>query len=114
MTLRRLRLACSSLLLLATVVPAVARAQGTGIVPSSDPVYADIDRLSDLGVLRDVVLGQRPYSRSEIARIGRLARERLNFGSTSMMKRLSEDELAQAEEVLQHLDARFVNAGDSL
>ena len=51
--------------------------QGTGLVASSDLVYADIEWLADLGVLDSLVIGQRPYSRREIARIARVARNRL-------------------------------------
>jgi hypothetical protein len=52
-----------------------ARAQETGIVPLGHPAYADVDRLVDLGVLDDVVVGQRPYSRRELRRLyARLAR----------------------------------------
>jgi len=57
---------------------AAAHAQGTSIVPPSDLVYADIDRLAELGMLGLSHHGQRPYSRREIARIARLARERLD------------------------------------
>ena len=57
---------------------AEAPAQGTATVLPSDELYADLDRLSELGVLDSVVIGQRPYSRREIGRILRAARERSN------------------------------------
>lgn len=62
-------------LLAALMVSPVPRAgaQGTALVPTSDFVYADIDRLSELGVLDSVIIGQRPCSRREIARIARVA-----------------------------------------
>ena len=53
-------------------------AQGTATLPPSDLAYADIDRLSELGFLDSVVIGQRPYSRREMGRIIRAARERSN------------------------------------
>ena len=65
-------------LLLTCTVSFALRAQGTGLVASSELVYADIERLSELGALDSVVLGQRPYSRREIARIARVARARLD------------------------------------
>jgi hypothetical protein len=62
----------ATILLLCLAAP-LARAQGTAIVPSADLAYADIDRLAELGVLDSVIMGQRPYSRREIARIVRVA-----------------------------------------
>ena len=55
-----------------------ARGQGTRTVLSSNPIYADIDRLSELGLLDSIVIGQRPYSVREIIRIAGAARTRLN------------------------------------
>ena len=54
---------------------AEARAQGTATVLPSDEMYADLDRLSELGFLDSVVIAQRPYSRREIGRILRAARQ---------------------------------------
>jgi hypothetical protein len=52
------------------VVPvAQGRGQGTTPVAPSDPVYRDVDRLAQLGVLDAVVLGQRPWSLREQSRI---------------------------------------------
>ena len=72
-------MALASLLLVGGA--SLLRAQGTGLVPSGDLVYADIERLAELGVLDSVVVGQRPYSRREIARIARVARARLERGN---------------------------------
>ena len=55
---------------------AEAAAQGSAPVPPADPVYRDVDRLAELGLLDSVILGQRPYSRRELARIGIAARGR--------------------------------------
>lgn len=38
-------------------------------VPIDDPVYRDIDKLVGAGLVKDVIYGQRPWSRSEIARM---------------------------------------------
>ena len=54
------------------VSSAPLRAQGTAVVPPTDLVYQDLDRLSELGVLDAVIVGQRPYSRRELARISAL------------------------------------------
>lgn len=63
--------------LLVLVPAARASAQGTTPVPSADPAYRDIDRLAQLGALDSVILGERPWSRREIARVAMLARARL-------------------------------------
>ena len=99
-------------LLLACITPSL-RAQGTGLVASSDLIYADIERLSELGALDSVVIGQRPYSRREIARIARVARARL-------VNRAGKFDVVTdyAEGLLQHLerfnDASEVRAGDPI
>lgn len=83
------------------------RAQSAAIVPATDFAYADIDRLSELGVLDSVVIGQRPYSRREIARIVRVARQRLERSGGQQGSRLSEDASAYADELLRRLALRF-------
>jgi hypothetical protein len=98
---------CAGALLLA---PAV-RAQGTAVVPPSDLVYADIDRLSELGMLDSVIMGQRPYSRREIARIARVARDRLDGGGRGRI-RFSEERSALAGEILRRLDRFSAGADD--
>jgi hypothetical protein len=74
----RFRARCWLLLAaLLSALPAVrAAAQGTTPVPPSDPIYRDVDRLAELGLLDSVMLGQRPYSRRELVRIAALARTR--------------------------------------
>lgn len=49
--------------------PVAARAQATPRVPTTDGVYADLDRLAALGLIDDMVTGQRPYSEREISRL---------------------------------------------
>lgn len=47
----------------------VILAQSSPNVPIDDPVYRDIDRLVGLGLVPDVIYGQRPWSRREIVRL---------------------------------------------
>src|SRR3954463_11047128 len=47
----------------------VLRAQATVTVPVQDPVYRDLDRLFGSGLIKTMIVGQRPYSRREIARM---------------------------------------------
>lgn len=103
---------CSTLLLavlaavLAAVVPGgAAAAQGTAPVPPSDVVYADVDRLAALGLLDSVIIGQRPYSRRELARIAAVALRRLARG-TAEGRELPSD----VEGVVARLTARFGEA----
>lgn len=46
--------------------------------PPEDPVYQTIDVLISHDLVRDVIVGQRPYSRLEVARIIKAARNRLD------------------------------------
>lgn len=65
---------------LALLMPAArAAGQGTAPVPPADPAYRDVDRLAQLGLLDSVILGERPCSRREIARIAEVARARLSL-----------------------------------
>lgn len=69
----------SVILCAAALIAAVpeAGAQGTAVIAASHPIYTDIERLSELGLLDSVIIGQRPYSIREIARITSAARARL-------------------------------------
>lgn len=53
------------------ITAAEARAQwfSSPNVPIDDPVYRDIDKLVSAGLIKDVIYGQRPWSRNEIARM---------------------------------------------
>jgi hypothetical protein len=85
-----------------------AKAQGTAPVPPTDLAYADIDRLSELGVLDSVIIGQRPYSRREIGRIVRMARYRLDRVIPASGRATIDDDAAmQASGILQRLASRF-------
>jgi hypothetical protein len=99
---RRLRHAATALLL-AAMAPAAA-AQGSSTLPLDDLAYLDIERLANLGVLDSVILGQRPYSRREVARIVRLSR--------AGIERLARDGTADARTMiarrpLARLESRF-------
>lgn len=59
----------SAVLLAALVLPIALGAQATVTVPVQDPVYRDLDRLFGSGLIKTMIVGQRPYSRREIARI---------------------------------------------
>lgn len=76
MSLRAISLRCAVSIVLLCCHAALARAQGTAIVPAADRAYADIDRLGELGALDSAIVGQRPYSRREIARIVRVVQAR--------------------------------------
>lgn len=90
------------------VAGAHAQAQGTATIPPSDEAYADFDRLSELGFLDSVIIGQRPYSRREIGRILRAARERSNqFGERSQSQLITDLELGIGDGILRRLEARF-------
>src|ERR1700755_379048 len=56
-------------LLAALMPPAALGAQATVTVPVQDPVYRDLDRLFGSGAIKTMIIGQKPYSRREIARI---------------------------------------------
>ncbi|MEP6731937.1 MAG: capsule assembly Wzi family protein [bacterium] len=109
-SIRNRLLACvASALLLA---PALY-AQGTALVPTSDFVYMDIDRLAELGVLDSVIIGQRPYSRRELARIIRVARDRLDTVDHRSRPRFTDDVTTSANDVLHRIE-RFADGGDVL
>jgi len=106
-TLSLRRLACLAVAALALAV-APARGQGTATLPPSDPAYADIDRLSDLSFLDSTIIGQRPYSRRDIGRILRVAREESNRMSEQDDQRaLTDLELAIGDGILRRLEIRF-------
>jgi hypothetical protein len=95
-------------LLLILLATRGARAQGTTPVPPTDLAYVDLDRLSELGVLDAVVMGQRPYSRREIGRLVRMARNRLDRADlASGRETIDDDAAAQASGILQRLGTRF-------
>jgi hypothetical protein len=101
---RPLRLAAAALVLALSS----ARAQGTATLPASDLAYRDLDRLNELGFLDSVIVGQRPYSRREIGRILRVARDRsTQLGERAQSQRLTDLELAIGDGILRRLETRF-------
>lgn len=84
------------------LVPA-ARAVGQGTTPvaPSDPVYRDVDRLAQLGLLDSVILGQRPYSRRELSRIAAAAHARLAEDATGLQR------TSEAASIVDRLVERF-------
>ncbi|MFL5618879.1 MAG: capsule assembly Wzi family protein [Gemmatimonadaceae bacterium] len=85
-----------------------AQAQGTATIPPSDEAYLDLDRLSELGYLDSTIVAQRPYSRREIGRILRAARERstqLGEGGQSLL--ITDLELTIGDGILRRLETRF-------
>jgi hypothetical protein len=89
-----------------------AHAQGTAIVPLGDLAYADLDQLAERGVLDSVIIGQRPYSRREFARIVHTARARLDGDASGLPPRISESAAAYLEGLVYRLEARF-GGGDA-
>lgn len=86
--------------------PASADAQGTGFVAASDLIYADIEQLAAFGVLDSVLLGQRPYSRREIARLAGIARARMQNGGSQY------SDTGYIDALVQRID-RFNDAADT-
>ena len=105
---RSLRRAVLRALCGAAIAGASVRAQGTATVPPLDEAYEDFDRLSELGFLDSVIIGQRPYSRREIGRILRAARERSNqLGERSQSQLITDLELSIGDGILRRLESRF-------
>lgn len=50
------------------LTPAAVVAQASPLVPVLDPAYHDLDALAGVGLVRDLLAGQRPYSRMTFAR----------------------------------------------
>jgi Capsule assembly protein Wzi len=66
-----------ALVVVASVLAAsAASAQGTATARPDDPIYRDIDRLIDAGLIDTVIVGQRPYSWATVGRLVRQARSR--------------------------------------
>ncbi len=67
----------SPAILLVGVATSPAYGQASASVPAGDPIYRDVDRLIDAGLVDTVIVGQRPYSQREIVRLARAAGRRL-------------------------------------
>jgi hypothetical protein len=55
-------------------------------VPIDDHVYQDIDKLVSAGLIKDAIYGQRPWSRTEIARMIAQARRQLMENNKRRLK----------------------------
>lgn len=111
--------ALASLVLLAAagvaLRPAPLSAQGTALVAITDPVYRDIDRLVELGAVDGVIVGQRPYSHREIARIAQRTRDRLDRAyGPRMQNEVDEEVEREANGILQRLETRFGMEADQV
>ena len=93
--------------LLVSIARVPLQAQSAALVAATDLVYADIDRLAELGVLDSVIVGQRPYSRREIGRIVRIARQRMEGSRSARTSRLGDEAMALADQVLRRVESRF-------
>ena len=60
-------------------------------VPIGDPIYREIDKLIAFGFIKDSLYGQRPWSRSEIARMIEEARVNAKVGQDKILARLKKD-----------------------
>ena len=65
-------------LVLAALTPRIARAQATPFVPPGAIVYDDIDRLAAAGLIDTIIVGVRPWSEREIARLLNEARRNID------------------------------------
>jgi hypothetical protein len=97
---RRLSALLVAAVLLAAAAPLAA--QGTAPVPLDDPAYVYLDRLEELGVMDAAVMGQRPYSYREMARLTRAAR------AADLARRSDPAEHALVDDLLTRLEARGV------
>jgi hypothetical protein len=84
----------------------IARAQGPSLVPTGDLAYSALDRLDQLGLLDSLIVGQRPYSRREFARLARAAEARLSALSSA-----GDEQSHLARDIVARLVARFAPAG---
>ncbi len=81
---------------------ASASAQSAVTVPVGDPLYQDVDRLVDAGLIARIVVGQRPYSRGALARFAAEARSRLDSTSDGTGIAVLQEALARLERRLVH------------
>jgi hypothetical protein len=97
-TKRTARAAYAATVLLFGAAGALA-AQSTPYVTNLDPAYADLDVLVSQGLVRRIVLGERPYSRAAFARFVAEATERVALRDGGLD--------ARSREALDRLSTRF-------
>ena len=83
-----------------SMLPAVLLAQASPYVPNLDPVYQDLDALVAEGLVRDIILGERPYSRVALARFAQEARRRIDTTGEAGIK-------PRFLEALERIERRF-------
>jgi len=88
--------------------------QTTPYVPYLDPAYGDLDVLVARGLVRDVLLGQRPHSRAAFTRFVEEANRRVT-GGVPPLDRRSADALERLTErfASDDLDARLLRPRDA-
>ncbi len=96
----------AALLVVLMSYPGAAASQASPYVPTADPAYRDLDALVASGLVRGVILGQRPYSRVAFARLAAEARESLNARPGPVKARFAE--------ALERLEERFAGELDLL
>ena len=69
-----------------SMLPAVLLAQASPYVPNLDPAYQDLDALVAEGLVRDIILGERPYSRLAFARFAQEGRRRIETAGEAGIK----------------------------
>lgn len=100
-------------LVLAGLHGSTAGAQGTALLPTGDLAYDDIDRLADVGLVDAIIVGQRPYSRREIARLLRIARERWQRETTGQPREDGAARRRHVDAIVRRLEARFGRDGEA-
>ena len=86
-------------------------AQASAYVPNLDPAYAELDALIASGLIREVLVGQRPYSRMTFARMVREARSNMEDpGARAPSARILEA-LARGEAMFEPELARMCEGG---
>ena len=86
------------------MLPRCAAAQSAALVPLTDPAYAIIDELQSLMPVRGVVIGQRPYSRRDVARMTFAYAARLGIDSSGLA---GEALLARARTLVTSLESEY-------
>lgn len=87
---------------------APAAAQASAYVPINDPAYHDLDALVAAGLVRDLMLGTRPYSRANFARAIAEAKNRVE---KPIPGRAAPSPKPRISEALTRLQARFGTDG---
>lgn len=88
---------CLLVVLFGLVSSANGSAQGTPYVPMLDPAYEDLDALVAAGFVRDLMIGERPYSQASFRR----------FVEEAARRRSSRTPTAAEAEALARLTMRF-------